>query len=67
MQITVNGKVQEVEDSFSLASLLQQAGYVSAAGIAAAVNDEVVPHARWKNTKLKSQDRILIITASQGG
>lgn len=67
MQVTVNGTSIELEDAASLAALLQQAGYQSRAGIAAAINDEVVPQKRWESTALKQNDRVLIITASQGG
>ena len=67
MQITVNGKSLEIQEASVLDAVLRKAGYTTAAGIAAAVNDEVVPFARWNSVTLKSQDRVLIITASQGG
>ncbi|PFG33938.1 sulfur carrier protein ThiS [Sanguibacter antarcticus] len=36
-------------------------------GIAAAVNDRVVPRSRWASTLLDDDDRIEIVTAVQGG
>ncbi|MDH6251373.1 sulfur carrier protein [Chryseobacterium sp. H1D6B] len=36
-------------------------------GIAAAVNNQIIPQASWPVTLLKDKDSILIITAAQGG
>lgn len=36
-------------------------------GIAVALNNQVIPEARWESTRLTSGDQILIITATQGG
>ncbi len=37
------------------------------AGIAVAVNQQVVPRTEWINTELKENDQVLIIRATQGG
>ena len=36
-------------------------------GIAVAINQQVIPKARWADTPLQEQDQILIISATQGG
>jgi sulfur carrier protein len=36
-------------------------------GVAAALNETVVPRARWSDTALAEGDRIEILTAVQGG
>ncbi|MFI8432421.1 sulfur carrier protein ThiS [Streptomyces sp. NPDC079020] len=36
-------------------------------GVAAAVNESVVPHGRWSATTLGDGDRVEILTAVQGG
>jgi sulfur carrier protein len=66
MTISLNGNV--VEATFNtLESILQVEGYVEKKGIAVALNDEVVPKARWSVTTLNENDKIIVITATQGG
>jgi len=36
-------------------------------GVAVAINDDVISTSKWKNIKLKQNDRIEIIRAVQGG
>lgn len=36
-------------------------------GIAVAVNDQIIPRKYWATTPLHQKDKILIITATQGG
>jgi len=37
------------------------------AGVAVAVNEEVVPRSAWPTTTLNAADRVEILTAAQGG
>jgi sulfur carrier protein len=67
MRISVNGIQKDIEESTSLEGVLKDFGHTSPKGVAAAVNNQVVPRARWKLVTLKPLDKIIIITASQGG
>lgn len=65
VDIIINGVerslvVEVVEDLIASLSLPDR-------GVAIAVNDSVVPKARWNKTKLEPGQRIEILTAVQGG
>jgi sulfur carrier protein len=64
--ITVNGQPREVAAGTTLAAVvasLTRAG----SGVAAAVNDEVVPRRAWPSRRLGDGDRVEVLTAVQGG
>lgn len=69
MRITVNGEPQSVDESTSVADVVANLGGAqeSGRGIAVAVNGEVVPRARWSDTRLASQARVEILRAVGGG
>ncbi|MFE4360628.1 sulfur carrier protein ThiS [Kitasatospora sp. NPDC056800] len=64
--LTVNGEPRRVPATTTLAELVAS---VSAAntGVAAALNEAVVPRGSWPGTALGTGDRIEILTAVQGG
>ncbi|MFE4518160.1 sulfur carrier protein ThiS [Kitasatospora sp. NPDC056783] len=64
--LTVNGEPRRVPAATTLAELVAT---VSAAptGVAAALNEAVVPRGSWSATVLDADDRIEILTAVQGG
>ncbi|MEW2265380.1 sulfur carrier protein ThiS [Streptomyces sp. NPDC047853] len=66
MNISVNGEPREVAPGTALDALV---GTLTAApsGIAAALNETVVPRARWSATALADGDRVEVLTAVQGG
>lgn len=66
MTLTVNGEPREVGDGTTLDALIETLG-VRRDGIAAALNDEVVPRARHAGTTLHDGDRLEIIVAVAGG
>ena len=66
MTLTVNGEPREVGDGTTLAALIELLG-VRRDGIAAALNDEVVPRGRHAVTSLHEGDRLEIIVAVAGG
>ncbi len=66
MDITINEKTVMVPPVSSLASVMEQKG-VTPAGIAVALNGEVVPPALWQATMLKQGDSIIIFKAFYGG
>nr|BFD90554.1 sulfur carrier protein ThiS [Kitasatospora sp. Xyl93] len=64
--LTVNGEPRRVPATTTLAEVVSA---VSAAntGVAAALNEAVVPRGSWPGTALSTGDRIEILTAVQGG
>jgi sulfur carrier protein len=66
MNISVNGEPREVAPGTALDALV---GTLTRApsGVAAALNETVVPRARWAATALSDGDRVEVLTAVQGG
>ena len=67
MIIWVNQQPQEVVTPISLLQLMQQLNKAEQKGIAVALHQKVIPKERWDRTNLKEEDKITIITATQGG
>ncbi len=67
IELFVNSTPQQSLTPLSLAQLLSEKSLNQAKGIAVAVNDTVIPKATWSSTLLTDQDRVTIITATQGG
>jgi sulfur carrier protein len=65
--IFVNDSPRQQSVGSTLASLLDDLKVPVRTGIAVAVNDEVVRKVDWTRRELQAQDRVLIISASQGG
>ncbi|WP_327291558.1 sulfur carrier protein ThiS [Streptomyces sp. NBC_01198] len=64
--VHVNGKPRDFDAPVALDALV--AGMTAApSGVAAAVNDTVVPRTRWSATPLADGDRVEVLTAVQGG
>ncbi|MDI3387144.1 sulfur carrier protein ThiS [Streptomyces sp. B-S-A8] len=65
-RVSVNGEERSVCPGTTLGALVAT---VSAApsGVAAAVNETVVPRGEWPRTALAEGDRVEILTAVQGG
>ncbi|CAM5328293.1 MULTISPECIES: sulfur carrier protein ThiS [Streptomyces] len=66
VMISVNGERREIAPGTALDTLVRT---LTAAprGVAAAVNETVVPRARWATTALADGDRVEVLTAVQGG
>ena len=64
--VRVNGETREVPPGTTLDQVVAE---LSAAptGVAAAVNEAVVPRGSWAATALAADDRVEILTAVQGG
>ncbi|AUH43493.1 sulfur carrier protein ThiS [Streptomyces sp. CMB-StM0423] len=64
--ITVNGAPRAIAAGLTLGALVAT---LTAAhrGVAAAVNEDVVPRGDWPTTTLGDGDRVEILTAVQGG
>ncbi len=67
MTVLVNDSPKEVPEASDLAHLLSEIGIESETGVAVAVNGTVVSSVGWQETPLFSNDRILVIQATQGG
>ncbi|MCF3118195.1 MULTISPECIES: sulfur carrier protein ThiS [Streptomyces] len=64
--VSVNGEVRDVTSGTTLEALV--ATLTSAhSGVAAALNETVVPRAQWPTTALADGDRVEVLTAVQGG
>ncbi|MFD7688892.1 sulfur carrier protein ThiS [Streptomyces sp. NPDC059781] len=66
MNISVNGERREFAPGTALDLVV---GSLTAApsGVAAALNETVVPRAQWPATPLREGDRVEVLTAVQGG
>jgi sulfur carrier protein len=64
--VTLNGEPREVAPGTALDALV---GMLTEAhsGVAAALNETVVPRAQWPLTTLAEGDRVEVLTAVQGG
>lgn len=67
LKIVVNREVRNVVAPLSLAALLQELGVDTPTGIAVAVNNEVIARGDWSDFQLSENDKLTIITATQGG
>ncbi|MFH8804671.1 sulfur carrier protein ThiS [Streptomyces sp. NPDC017936] len=66
MNISVNGERREVAPGTALDSVVRSLT-PAPSGVAAALNETVVPRARWSATPLCEGDRVEVLTAVQGG
>ncbi|MFE9421853.1 sulfur carrier protein ThiS [Kitasatospora sp. NPDC006697] len=64
--LTVNGEPREVPAGATLAELVAELS-TAPSGVAAALNETVVPRGSWPRTPLTAGDRVEILTAVQGG
>jgi len=65
--VLVNESPKEVPEASVLAHLLRDLEVECERGVAVAVNGNVVPSESWHETQLSSNDRVLVIQATQGG
>jgi sulfur carrier protein len=66
MEIVINGAAHQVAEDISLeraVSLVSDA----AAGVAAALNGDLVRRTSWPSTRLTAGDEVEVLTAVQGG
>ncbi|MFI8994836.1 sulfur carrier protein ThiS [Streptomyces sp. NPDC053542] len=64
--VSVNGEPREIPGGLPLDRLVATLT-TAASGVAAAVNEEVVPRSQWAATPLGDGDRVEVLTAVQGG
>ncbi|MFJ3882138.1 sulfur carrier protein ThiS [Streptomyces sp. NPDC090077] len=66
MTISVNGEPREVAAGTTLDAVVATLT-TAPSGVAAALNETVVPRGQWRATPVDEGDRIEILTAVQGG
>ncbi|MFE6662239.1 sulfur carrier protein ThiS [Streptomyces sp. NPDC057697] len=66
LSVSVNGEVRSLAAGTALDALVA-ALTAANSGVAAAVNETVVPRGRWSATVLADGDRVEVLTAVQGG
>ncbi|MEU2419826.1 sulfur carrier protein ThiS [Streptomyces sp. NPDC007851] len=66
MNISVNGERREIAPGTALDTLVRSLT-AAPSGVAAAVNETVVPRTQWPTTGLAEGDRVEVLTAVQGG
>ncbi|MEU0989675.1 sulfur carrier protein ThiS [Streptomyces sp. NPDC005953] len=64
--VSINGERHEVAAGTTLDTLVAQLT-AAPTGVAAAVNETVVPRSSWGLTRLDEGDRVEVLTAVQGG
>ncbi len=66
LNVSVNGEPREFAPGTALDSVVRSLTRAPS-GVAAALNETVVPRAQWPSTALREGDRVEILTAVQGG
>ncbi|MET8954929.1 sulfur carrier protein ThiS [Streptomyces sp. NPDC004393] len=66
MNISVNGESRQFAPDTALDAVVQ-ALTGARSGVAAALNETVVPRTQWPSTALHEGDRVEVLTAVQGG
>jgi len=64
--VLINGERRTLQAPLALDALVATLT-TAHRGVAAALNETVVPRTRWSTTPLADGDRVEILTASQGG
>ena len=66
LSVSLNGDVRTVAPGTTLDALVATLT-AAPSGVAAALNETVVPRAQWPSTALCEGDRVEVLTAVQGG
>ncbi|MDT0301080.1 sulfur carrier protein ThiS [Streptomonospora wellingtoniae] len=66
MDVIINGERRAVPPRTTVAEVVRSLTR-QPAGVAVALNDEVVPKAGWTTTEVGEDDRVDVLTAVQGG
>ncbi|MEV6169804.1 sulfur carrier protein ThiS [Streptomyces sp. NPDC051954] len=66
MNVSVNGEPRRIAPGTALDTLVKSLT-AAPSGVAAALNETVVPRAEWSATSLSEGDRVEVLTAVQGG
>lgn len=66
MNIEVNGKPMEVAEGTTLQNIVETL-QLPERGVAAAVNNKMIPRTEWNSTEIENGAKIVIIKAACGG
>ena len=66
MTVSLNGEPRQIAPGLTL-DVLVATLTTAPSGVAAALNETVVPRTRWAATALRDGDRVEVLTAVQGG
>jgi thiazole synthase/sulfur carrier protein len=66
IQVVVNGEARQVPPQLTVAGLLQDMG-LDSGRVAIERNLEILPRARWQNTRMEDGDRFEIVQFVGGG
>jgi sulfur carrier protein len=66
VQVKLNGEPRDLPDGSTIAQAVAELTGATA-GVAAAVNGDVVPRRSWDRTPLRDGDQVEVVTAVQGG
>ncbi|MGW1894792.1 sulfur carrier protein ThiS [Streptomyces sp. NPDC002004] len=66
VSVSVNGAVRAVAPGTTLDTVVSTLT-AAPSGVAAALNETVVPRTQWPTTTLREGDRVEVLTAVQGG
>jgi sulfur carrier protein len=67
MNILINQQPKDIPDQCSLEQLLTQILGIPVAGLAVAVEQNVIPSTEWPAYILRPADKVMLIRATQGG
>lgn len=67
MKVIINNQLEQIPTNQSVQELMNCLYGNNTAGKAIAISNTVVAVGKWDSTKIKENDNILIITATQGG
>ena len=68
MKVVLNGEPRELRDGATVADAVDMSGAPeSRAGVAVAVDGEVVPRGRWDDQPLADGQQVEVLQAVQGG
>jgi sulfur carrier protein len=68
MRVVLNGEARDLRDGATVADAVDASGAPeSRAGVAVAVDGEVVPRSRWSDDTLSEGQRVEVLQAVQGG
>lgn len=67
IEVFVNGEIRSFTHPLSVSALIEALQLNPKAGMALAVNEEVLPRSLWKERLLKPFDKVIIIKATAGG
>ena len=67
MNVFINNKLYPFKSLQPLSDVLKSNNFIQLKGIAVAVNNVVISKNEWDSFQLKDNDKITIITATQGG